>query len=158
MNAPASVYCIDTSSVIDWHERFYPPESFPSLVPLVDGLIHTGRLFMSEEVALELHAKTAAAGTWCAKRKDRLVLPTDVAVATAVRDVLREHPRLVGALKNRNRADPFVIAVARLKGAVVVTGEMGGTADRPKIPYVCSQFGIQCITFTDLIRAEGWRL
>jgi Domain of unknown function (DUF4411) len=158
MNASPSIYCIDTSSVIDWHERFYPPESFPSLVPLVDDLIEANRLLMSEEVFLELQAKTAAAGTWCDARKDKLVLPTDASVATAVRDVLREHPRLVGALKNRNRADPFVIAVARLKGAVVVTGEVGGTADRPKIPYVCGQLGIRCLGFVDLIKAEGWRL
>ncbi len=158
MSTSPSVYCIDTSAVIDWHERYYPPESFPSLLPLVDDLIDTGRLLMSEEVSLELQAKTAAAGAWCDTRKDKLVLPTDASVAIAVRDVLREHPRLVGALKNRNRADPFVIAVARLKGAVVVTGEVGGTADRPKIPYVCGQVGVQCLTFVQLIRAEGWRL
>ena len=30
-------------------------------------------------------------------------------------------PRLVGAMKDRNRADPFVIALAKLKGAIVVT-------------------------------------
>jgi hypothetical protein len=153
-----SVYCMDTSAIIDWHERFYPPESFPSLVPLVDDLIAAGRLLLSEEVALELRAKAAAAGAWCDSRKEQLVLPTDAGVAVAVRDILREHPRLVGALKNRNRADPFVIAVARLKGAVVVTGEVGGSANRPKIPYVCGQLGIGCLGFVDLIKAEGWRL
>jgi hypothetical protein len=60
-------------------------------------------------------------------------------------------------MKNRNRADPFVIAVAGLRGATVVTGEgSDGTADRPKIPFVCSQLRIPCIRLLDVIRAEGW--
>ena len=83
-------------------------------------------------------------------------MPTDSAVAIEVRSILQTHKRLVMNLKNRNRADPFVIAVANIKGAVVVTGEDGGNENRPKIPYVCSQIGAECIGFLDLIQREGW--
>ncbi len=104
-----------------------------------------------------LQRKDAAAKEWCEARKDAIVVATDVDVVASVRDVLREYPLLVKAMKGRDRADPFVIAVAARKNAVVVTGEgSDGTADRPKIPYVCSEMGIDCIRFTDLIKREGW--
>ena len=84
-------------------------------------------------------------------------MPTDASVAVEVQRILSAHPRLVMQMKNRNRADPFVVAVASLRGATVVTGEgSDGTADRPKIPFVCSQLGIPCIRLLDVIRAEGW--
>jgi hypothetical protein len=51
-----------------------------------------------------------------------------------------------------------VIAVAQIKGATVVTGEgQNGSENRPKIPWVCAQLGIACISFTQLIQEEGWR-
>jgi hypothetical protein len=151
-----TLYCIDTSALIDWLERYYPPAAFPAIVAKVDALIDEGRLFLSEEVWEEVQVKDEAAKTWCTPRKDKLVVPTDSAVAIEVRSILQTHKRLVMNLKNRNRADPFVIAVANLKGAVVVTGEDGGNENRPKIPYVCSQIGVECIGFLDLIQREGW--
>jgi hypothetical protein len=153
----AHVYCIDSSAVLDWLERYYPEEAFPALIERMDSLINAGRLLMSEEVLEELVTKDEAAKRWCEPRQAAMVVETDAAVALAVREVLREYPRLVGALKNRSRADPFVIAVAQLKSAVVVTGETGGTADRPKIPFVCEQLAVGCIGFLDLIKAERWR-
>jgi hypothetical protein len=59
--------------------------------------------------------------------------------------------------KGKNRADAFVIAVAQLKKGIVVTGEVNGTTDRPKIPYICSQLGVPCIRFLDLLKREGWK-
>ena len=83
---------------------------------------------------------------------------TDQAVVTATQQVLRGHELLVKNMKGRNRADPFVIAVAQIRGAIVVTGEgSDGTANRPKIPYVCNRLGLTCIRFLDVVRAEGWR-
>lgn len=152
-----ATYCVDTSALIDWLERYYPPESFPAILDKVDELITENRLILSEEVWEEVQAKDEAAKSWCEPRKEALIVPTDAAVTIEVRSILETHNRLVMTLKNRNRADPFVIAVARLKSAVVVTGEIGGTEARPKIPYVCDQMGIPCISFLELIRREGWR-
>ena len=71
--------------------------------------------------------------------------------------MLNPYEKLVKDLKNRNRADPFVIAVAQMCDATVVTEEAGpGSTDRPKIPGICASLGIDCFTFPDLIRAEGW--
>jgi hypothetical protein len=88
----------------------------------------------------EARTHDAAAKAWCdGLGKAKLVVSTDLAVVQDVQGILGSYPKLVKNMKGRNRADAFVIAVARLKSAVVVTGEgSNGTEDRPKIPYIAS--------------------
>jgi hypothetical protein len=60
-------------------------------------------------------------------------------------------------MKDRNRADSFVIGLAKVKDAIVVTGEKSiGTRDRPRIPIVCDHFSIGHRTMLELIREKGW--
>ena len=152
------LYCVDTSALIDGLERYYPEEHFPALWERVDELVTAGRFFISEEVWEEVKQKDERAQAWVQPRLEELVVRTDQAVVSATQQVLRGHELLVKNMKGRNRADPFVIAVAQLRGAIVVTGEgSDGTATRPKIPYVCGQLGLTCFRFLDVIRAEGWR-
>jgi len=65
------------------------------------------------------------------------------------------------------RSGDFQAAAKRLYGQDHLNGQanvpvrssgLGGSANRPKIPYVCGQLGIDCLGFIDLIRTEGWRL
>jgi hypothetical protein len=150
-------YSVDTSGLIDGLERFYRPTSFPGLWVRIDELIANGRFLVSEEVLAEAAEKATTVKDWCTERKDALILPTDSSVIAQARVILAAYPNLVKAMKNQNRADAFVIAVAELQGATVVTGEgRDGSANRPKIPYICRERGIDCITLADLIESEGW--
>src|SRR5664279_2692870 len=159
MSVGRIVYSVDTSALLDGLERYYPEATFPALWQRVDELIETGRFFLSEEVWEEATVHDAAAKTWCDSRgKSILTIITDSAVAKEVASILAQFPKLVANMKGRNRADAFVIAVAKLRGAVVVTGEgADGTEGRPKIPYICQQLGIPCVRFLDIVRTEGWR-
>jgi len=60
------------------------------------------------------------------------------------------------ATKNRNGADPFVIATARVKGLTVVTEEKGGTTNKPKIPSECQALGVSCVNVLSFLRDQGW--
>jgi hypothetical protein len=60
------------------------------------------------------------------------------------------------ATKNRNGADPFVIATAQVRGLTVVTEEKGGTDTKPKIPSVCAALRVPCINVLSFIRDQGW--
>lgn len=152
------IYSVDTSALIDGLERYYPEESFPALWARIDQLVDAGRFLLSDEVVEKVNKKDAVARAWCDDRRDRVVVPTDADVVRAVQQVLGAHGLLVKNMKGRNRADPFVIAVAKVRGAVVVTGEgSDGTALRPKIPYVCDDLGIQCVRFLDIVKLEGWK-
>lgn len=153
-----ALYCVDTSALIDGLERFYPEENFPGLWKKIDILIDEGRFFISEEVWEELKQKDEPAQQWAQPRLGKLVVPTDSTVITAVQQVLQDYELLVKNMKGRNRADPFVIGVAQIRKATVVTGEgSDGNSQRPKIPYVCKQLGLPCVRFLEVVRAEGWR-
>lgn len=155
--AVTTTYSVDTSAMIDGLERYYPEDSFPALWSRLDELIAAGRWLFSEEVWEEIQSKDAVVKAWCESRKDAMLILIDSEVAQAVQKILTSYPRLVMTMKNRNRADPFVIAVGQLRRAVVVTGEgPDGTPDRPKIPFICGQLGIPCIRFLEVIRREGW--
>ena len=52
-----------------------------------------------------------------------MFVPLGEEVQLATQEILTQFPRLVGTMKDRNRADPFVIALAKVKAAIVVTGE-----------------------------------
>jgi O-methyltransferase involved in polyketide biosynthesis len=154
-----TVYSFDTSALIDGLERFYPEEQFETLWQRVDELVEAGRFVVSEEAWEEARVKDAAVKTWCeARKKESMVVATDSKVAAEVKNILAAYPNLVKAMKNRNRADAFVIAVGSIRGATVVTGEgSDGTQSKPKIPFVCAGRGVPCIRFLDVIRGEGWK-
>jgi uncharacterized protein DUF4411 len=152
------IYCMDTSALIDGLERYYPRALFPALWTKVAELVKAGRIILSEEVWEEGRKHDAAVKEWCDEHgKDALVVATDGAIASEVQDLLKRFPKMVADMKGRNRADPFVIAVAKHRNAVVVTGEGAeGNANRPKIPYVCGELRVECYRFIDIIRDEGW--
>ena len=145
-------YCVDTSGWLDGWQRHYPPDVFPSLWTKLDGLINSGEILSSEEVYLELKKKSDELQDWIQARKQMLV-PLDEPIQLKAVALLSEFPRLVDTLRGRSKADPFVIATAMERGAVVVTGEpLTGKLDKPRIPDVCQVKNIRCITFLQMIR------
>jgi hypothetical protein len=66
--------------------------------------------------------------------------------------LLGRYPRLVDTLRGRSQADPFVIATAMERRAVVVTGELTGTAEKPRTRFVCNAEGVRWIRFLDMMR------
>lgn len=152
--ATGSTYSLDTSALLDGLERYYPESTFPALWERMDELMAQGRLLMSEEAWLEAQAVDAPAKVWCVPRKDRLVVVTDPSIAVRVTAMASDYP--TWTVGTTNRADPFVIAVAQERSAIVVTGEKSGSVQNPKIPFVCAVRGVECINFLGLIRSEGW--
>jgi hypothetical protein len=144
-------FCVDTSAWLDGWRRNYPIDVFKSLWISIEALVDKGEIIASEEVYVELAKKDDDLHDWIQARKSMLVAP-DETIQQRVAELLGKYPRLVDTLKGRSQADPFVIATAMERGAAVVTGELTGTADKPRIPFVCQAEGIRCITFLDMIR------
>jgi hypothetical protein len=152
----AVTYVFDTSGLIGAWRRWYPPDVFPGLWNEFDALIDAGRAIAPHEVYEELDVQDDELHKWVKARREEFIAPTDRSVMLQARAVLDRHPNLTKAGTGRNRADPFVIALATLRGAAVVTGELGGTLNRPKIPFVCDDLGVGCIGLLELIRSEQW--
>lgn len=134
-------YVFDTSGLIGAWMRSYPPDSFPRLWDEMDRLIDAGRAFAPQEVYEELSAQDDDLLKWVKDRKEAFVVPTNRAVMLEARAILGAHKNLTKTGTGRNRADPFVIALASVKSLPVVTGEQGGTDAKPKIPSVCDAWG-----------------
>jgi uncharacterized protein DUF4411 len=145
-------YCVDTSGWLDGWQRNYPPDVFPTLWRRVEVVIGAGDIFSSEEVYIELQKKDDEIHDWMKARKEMLV-PLTEEIQTIASDLLSEFPRLVDTLRNRSKADPFVIATAIDRKATVVTGEpITGNMTKPRIPDVCNVRGVRCINFLQMIR------
>ena len=151
-------YCIDTSALMDGWVRYYPQETFPTLWVNLDRLIEANRLISSEEVLQELERKEGDTLYGWAKDRDRMFLPLDASIQACAKQIMLDHPQLVDGRTGKSFADPWVIATAHVNKVAVVTGEKpSGRPNRPKIPDVCRQMNVVCISFVDLIRREKWR-
>lgn len=149
-------YVVDTSSFIGAWVRTYPPDAFPGLWENLDELVSRGEVLAPEEVLAELKAQDDDLFAWVKARDQHIIVQTSRAVMLEARAVLADHPELTKPGRGRGKADPFVIALAALRGWPVVTQEEGGTATKPRIPYVCGARGIVVMPILGLIRAEGW--
>ena len=135
--------CIDTSAILDAWVRYYPPDVFPAVWKNLEAMIEADELIAPEEVLHEIEKKEDELHKW-AKAHEGMFHLLDEAVQRATTEILIQFPRLMDSEKERNRSDPFVIALAKIKGCPVVTGEKAaGTQARPKIPIVCNHFGVR---------------
>lgn len=153
-----TVYCIDTSALLDGIERFYPAFHFPRLWEKIDELVDDGRLIMSEEAWDEAQSVDKPAKEWCNEQgmeRHRMVIDTSSEIATVAGEIVNDYPHWVSQGR-KNGADPFVIAVAETYNAVVISGEVNGGPGKPKIPYVCQQRGIEHGQFIEIIKRERW--
>jgi hypothetical protein len=155
---PHSIYCLDTSSAIEWFVRTYPPSILPSLPQRIEALIAAGRLRAPQAVLDELSRIDDDCCKW-AKAQAELFLEEPAAVQRIVRQLMAAHHNPLKPHKGINGADPFVIAMAKDGGAnwAVIADEHPGSLENRKIPFVCKAEGVRCITFQQLMLAEGWQ-
>lgn len=156
----AAIYSIDTSSLMDWHDRYFPVDIFVGLVGRMDALATTGQLVAPALVKEEVE-KMGSAGlkAWADGHHD-LFVKTGELLAPAQK-IQGQFPGLLDPKAEFEEADAYVIALAQARGGVVVTAETSASQkSKPKrphyIPDVCRDLGIPCINMLGLMRREGW--
>jgi Domain of unknown function (DUF4411) len=155
--ASSIIYSIDTSSIFKWYIEVYPPTIFEGLRERVEELIAAGRLRAPKAVFDEIKPGDDC-HTW-AKGQTDLFVEESVSVQQIVRQLMATHHDPGKPHKGINGADPFVIALAKDGGAQwkVVADEHPGSLENRKIPFVCNQEGVRCISFQDMMLAEAWK-
>lgn len=150
------LYSLDTN-VFTERRKNYPARVFGSLWRRVEELIASGDAGATEYVRFELEKQDDEILEWT-KSLRGLYVAIDEPIQHAVKDILSEHPRLLDDRKGRSGADPFVIALAQIHRATVVTEERltGSLDNRPNIPDVCSALGVRCIPLVQLCAERGW--
>jgi hypothetical protein len=160
MNSPDNhnLFCIDTSALLHGWKRDYPPDVFGSVWENMDRLVDSGTLIAPEEVLLELTRGGDEIHDW-AKARKRMFLPADEQVQAEVRRIVNKwRPFMPKHSRDGIWADPYVIALAHVKGAIVVTGEkpVGPGAKKPKIPNICEEIGVDYTDMLGLLRSCRW--
>lgn len=150
-----NLFCIDTSSIIEAWERRYPNSVFPSIYKKLEELVVRSVLISPNEVKRELEKKADGAFEW-AKRQNGLFVPEDEGQLEAVSQIMSSHQPLIANKKGRNVADPFVVALAISRNAIVITEEDLGTDSRPKIPNVCRDYNVKCMKLVEFMAHQKW--
>ena len=151
-------YSFDTSAIVNAWRRYYPPDLFPSLWANLESLIEDESAVATEAVLWELEQKDDEILKWALQRRHFFIL-VDETLQYAVREILRDFPRLLDNRSNRSGADPFVIALAQVYNLTVVTYErQTNSLQRPNIPDVCDTLNVRCIDVLELVRERGWVL
>jgi len=149
-----TLFSFDTSAFIGAHNELYPPATFPGLWRELEALIAPGQLVASEEVLHELERQDDDLLKW-AKGQNGLFVAMDAAIEAAVKRVVAI-PNVVRSTSTENSADPFVVAVAIVRSATVVSREGVGSPQHPKIPYLCGQLGVPHQTLEQFVTGQGW--
>ena len=135
-SSASTIYAVDTCSITALKRR-YPPTIFAPAWALMDALVAGARLVSSEEVLEELRAFDDECLRW-AERHEHIFLPSDGGVQLEAKRIINKYPGLVDLKQPKSGADPFLIAVARVHGAAVVTEEQRAGARRSSRSPPCA--------------------
>lgn len=150
-------YSFDTSAILNGRRDLFRPSVFEGLWTNIEKMIVEEQVRSVDIVRDELSRRDDDALAWVRRQPD-LFWELDEEVQTATREILYQHPKLVGAGGGRNGADPFVIALAMVMGGTVVTEEyFSGNLQKPKIPDVCQDVGVPCTNLMGFIERQGWK-
>ena len=159
-----NLYVVDSCSMIDLN-RHNPIDIFPSLWEKIKRVIKSGMMISHVEVFNEISKQDDELTEWI---KEHKLMFKDVSEKQIkiVKEILKKFPSFVKK-DDRHDADPWIVALAKeLKDdpqrslfeikKLVVTEE-SPRGNKVKIPFVCKEFGIDCINGIDMIRQEGWK-
>lgn len=155
------MYSLDTSFFMDWQARYYPLDLFTSLEKKIEALIASGGCGAVQLVQEEIGAVgTPGLRTWAANQTG-LFLPLGPEVQIEAAAIEASYPELMDPKGLNESADAYVIALAKLKGGIVVSQETSvQEKHRPRrsyfIPDVCRDLGLPCINLLGMMRREKW--
>lgn len=152
-------YIFDTSSfIVIGH---YYPEQFPNFWDKFNQAVDSGKIISVREVFRELdqEASTPHLSNWVKHHKSIFTTPNAKATQFVAAIFAIPHFRTLMSRKKQSTggpcADPFIIALAKIMDACVVTEEKE-KPNAAKIPNVCCRFGIDCTNFQGFMEREGW--
>lgn len=150
-------YSVDTSALMDGWDRYYPRDVHIGLWKNLEEMVERGELIATEFVLRELEKKHDGLFKWAKARKE-MFRSVDNDIQVAVKEILRDHQPLIDAQRSRSGADPWVIALAKVEGCKVLTGERRNPPGSKiaKMPNVCEAVRVPWTDVVGLCRDMGW--
>ncbi|MGZ0212540.1 MAG: DUF4411 family protein [Actinomycetales bacterium] len=155
-------FCVDTNVLVSFlsesDDEYYGADIFPDHWSLIQRLITSGDIVAPRQIEKELvgHAtKRAKIGPWL-RRNDHMFrdLGSSEELILAKR-IVNAYPAYT---RNANYlGDLELMVLAGHRRLTVITLEIGQQQigqRRPKIPNVCAEFGIECLSVSGFLRSE----
>ncbi len=154
------IYVFDTSSFIVLGHYF--PQRFPSFWQNFNDYVISGRIISVREVYKELKNKgnKKHLDDWIEKNKNIFIIPNEKET-DFVKEIFRI-PHFQQIVTTRHRlsgmpvADPFIIAVAKIRKGIVVTEE-NKKEHAARIPNICEYFDIAWTNLNGFMEQEKWK-
>ena len=129
---------------------------FPSLWTKIEAGVSAGTIFTLDMVYDELQAtgkKDDRLAKWI--KDARAANPKFVLDSTA--DIQTVAQGLINKYKLKSNADPFLIAAAQKHKLTVVCHEkLMKQNEKPRVPNLCQELGVPCITLLEMIQQNNW--
>lgn len=131
---------------------------FSAVWDKLSELTDAGLIVSPSDVLLELEKQKDDLYEW-AKQSPGLFLEPDREVMEVFTEIVNTYPDFMKVNSTKSGADPFVVALAKVKGLVVVTYETAAKKNAaPKIPNVCLDHGLDCVQLVDVLRTAGFKM
>lgn len=153
------IFIFDTNSFSVF--RNYYRSAFPSFWEGIDGLAADGTVRSVREVLNELQNdnRVVFIQKWASEHRAIFATPTQAELEAVTEILAVPHFQAVidrkALLKGTPVADPFIVASARVYGAVVITEE-SMRPNAAKIPNICQHFDVECHNLEWFIEKQGW--
>lgn len=153
------IYVFDTAPLWTLFQNFYP-RRFPTLWQHFNELIESGQIVSTREVGREIdNCPVERLRDWAGSNGEVFTIPT-AAEGAFVGQIyavphFQQNIERQKLLKGGVLADPFVVAKASVFGGTVVTMEQYKD-NSAKIPNICRNFGVSCMSLEDFMEAEEW--
>ncbi len=160
MSTMANKYCLDANVLIQAWQKYYNPKICPDYWNTLIELGKQNKIFLPELVYEEITKTEDELSKWLKASKIPIEKISE-SVTICLQKIYAadpEHKKLVDNIRGRSLADPWVIAHAMDKNAIVVTKEHKETAlnsKRIKIPNVCENMRIKWIDDFEFIVEVG---
>ncbi|MBV6439798.1 MAG: DUF4411 family protein [Haliscomenobacteraceae bacterium CHB4] len=156
-------YCLDTSFLI--HLDAYYPRKSSIFLPVwedLESLVRSGLLKTMELMEKEVQSYVGTHGflkSWVESFSTQLIEPMTAEIFNGAQRVIREHPEVLDPKKQlagKDEADPFLIALAMVNGAFLLTQE--SKTNPNKIPTVAAYYNVQTMSIIDFLGERGFKL
>lgn len=149
---PPYKYIIDTCAILSQKDdRHHRRKVYGRLWSHIDDLIKEKAIVTCSEIFEEINDEPIR--NWL-KECGCTVLELDESVQDFVVNVVTSNPQLIDFKQLKSSGDAFLIATAMKYSLTVVTEE--NKDSNKKIPYVCKNLNVPCVSILELCELEGW--
>ena len=164
------IYVFDSSAFIALHRHNtqvieLPNEVWGHLTNMIEGGTIISHRYVYEEIVIEKSKKPDLITQWLIPKK-KYFTPDNMEQLRIVSDIIAKFPRLIRADREKDQADPWVIALAELRiqqGSLLEKPEYTVvTQENPNksmcMPAVCRHRGINSMNLKEFFIREGVEL